>query len=54
MMIDVLYMKGYVLVLGINHDRSTVHEGICLIVLGINHDRSTVHEGIWFSSRYIS
>jgi len=27
-MIDVLYMKGYVLVLGINHDRSTVHEGI--------------------------
>ena len=53
-MIDVLYMKGYVLVLGLNHDRSTVHEGICLIVLGINHDRSTVHEGIWFSSRYIS
>ena len=47
-------MKEYVSVLGINHDRSTVHEGICLIVLGINHDRSTVHEGIWFSSRYIS
>jgi len=30
-MINVLYMKEYVLVLGINHDRSTVHEEYGLV-----------------------